>query len=423
VDVQIAVEPKPLSVERWGDARLAARAGGDEPLTYAWYHNHHALAGQTAASLTLRRVEANQAGDYTVQVRNPWGEATSGPVTLKVIGIVVDDRDLVDMDLSVQDLADIENKTIGDRPMSYQWYRQGEPIPESMRAVQAIDTRAPGLFVYRVKVKDAANLAQLSKDVRVRVSPLKAERISDLGLDLVPVPAGVFLQGQGEETERQRNIQISRGFLMATTEVTRSQWAKVFPADGEAAIEQANLPQTASFEKAVQFCKELTRRERAAGRLAPGWEYTLPHEAEWEHAARLGGAGANLAEEAWILEPGRGENALALKPVGLKRRDQLGLFDILGNAWEWTADFYAPYDPSVAADPTGPPVGEYRVLRGASVSMGAAGVRPTRRYKDRPDEQREDYGFRIIKRHLDPSHRSFQPDRVGNAAVPKEAPR
>ena len=155
-----------------------------------------------------------------------------------------------------------------------------------------------------------------------------------------------------------------------------------------------------SWEEASEFCEKLTERERAAGRLPDGWRYCLPTEAQWEYACRAGTdsplpngkqlkvLGQNnapaLDDIAWyggnssVGFAGRGWDTAGWtekqypggragpRKGGLKRKNRFGLYDIIGNVWEWCADWYGDYPVGAVSDPTGPASGAARVVRGGS---------------------------------------------------------
>ena len=161
--------------------------------------------------------------------------------------------------------------------------------------------------------------------------------ISELGLKLMPIPAGSFIMGSPtNEAGRSGNegpqttVTISRAFWLGQTEVTQAQWQSVMgtgvaeqvqrmladdtlyylggkeqqtlrdyyshQTDGSSDLrfnESADAPvYFVSWHDAVMFCHKLTAREREAGRLPPGYEYRLPTEAEWEYGCRAGTTGA-----------------------------------------------------------------------------------------------------------------------------------
>jgi formylglycine-generating enzyme required for sulfatase activity len=133
-----------------------------------------------------------------------------------------------------------------------------------------------------------------------------------------------------------------------------------------------------------------------------GQPYRLPTEAEWEFAARDGGkparwAGTSAVEEldeyAWFAANSSGQP----HPVGNKRPNGLGLFDMSGNVWEWCLDWQVPYRASgtTLVDPVGPSLGEYRVLRGGSWRVEMGIIRTTYRNGYRPEYTHSSIGFRV----------------------------
>ena len=119
----------------------------------------------------------------------------------------------------------------------------------------------------------------------------------------------------------------------------------------------------------------------------------LPTEAEWEYAARAGATANRYAELDQIAWYGiNSENKT--HEVMLKQPNARKLYDMLGNVWEWTADWYAPYAAGTSVDPPGPASGKIRVLRGGSWANGPAFVRISVRSGNEPEHRSNVVGFR-----------------------------
>jgi formylglycine-generating enzyme required for sulfatase activity len=135
----------------------------------------------------------------------------------------------------------------------------------------------------------------------------------------------------------------------------------------------------------------------------PGCVYCLPTEAQWEYACRAGSTtryyfdddDSILDKYAWYSSNAGGRT----HPVGAKRPNAWGLYDMHGNVWEWCQDWYAPgYAASWPTDdPPGPAVGSYRVFRGGSWSVGASRCRASCRNWDGPGDRHDYQGFRLCR--------------------------
>jgi serine/threonine protein kinase/formylglycine-generating enzyme required for sulfatase activity len=155
-----------------------------------------------------------------------------------------------------------------------------------------------------------------------------------------------------------------------------------------------------SWHNADAFCKWLTTREKRRGRLPKGYVYRLPTEAEWEFAARGGNksknykySGSNLIElVAWC-----GNKVGARRPheVGVKSPNELGLFDMSGNVWEFCYDWKGNYLPYYHTDPKGSTTGANKVVRGGGWYYDADFCRVTNRHSCLPKDTYNTVGFRV----------------------------
>jgi len=223
----------------------------------------------------------------------------------------------------------------------------------------------------------------------------QAITISDLNLELVPIPAGRFAMGStngGSDERPVTQVEITRAFWLGKTEVTQAQWEAVMGSN-PSRFKGADRPvEQVSYDDALEFCRKLTERERAAGRLPSGYEYTLPTEAQWEYACRAGTSGdyaGGLDSMGWY-EDNSGH------PVAQKQANAWGLYDMHGNVWEWCLDWYAGSLPGgTVRDPSGPSSGSDRVLRGGSWFDSASFCRSARRVSLGPGFRFYDLGFRL----------------------------
>jgi formylglycine-generating enzyme required for sulfatase activity len=160
-----------------------------------------------------------------------------------------------------------------------------------------------------------------------------------------------------------------------------------------------------SWFDAVEFCNELSRQtglEPAYGmageqvtRNPKATGYRLPTEAQWEYACRAGTTGdryGELDDIAWYDENSGGES----HGVGQKQANGFGLYDMLGNVWEWCNDWYGRYPKEPVTDPAGAEQGSGRVDRGGSWGNGPSIVRSANRAGFTPDSRDGNLGFRLV---------------------------
>jgi formylglycine-generating enzyme required for sulfatase activity len=223
---------------------------------------------------------------------------------------------------------------------------------------------------------------------------------NSIGMQFVRIPSGSFMMGadrafdrdaEAEESPRHQ-VTLTQPFYLGVHEVTQQQWQAVMH-DNPSAYQFDLCPvERVSWNDAREFIRRLNAMEGTD-------RYRLPTEAEWEYAARaVAGAqlclvtdAAALGQSAWYKENAR----LGPRPVGLKRPNAWGLYDMYGNVWEWVEDIYAPYSAAAVIDPQGSALDGRRVSRGCSWREKAWRCRATPRIDSNPDYHADDLGFRL----------------------------
>jgi formylglycine-generating enzyme required for sulfatase activity len=226
-----------------------------------------------------------------------------------------------------------------------------------------------------------------------------------------------------DEEKPSHPVRISKGFWMGQTEVTVGAYKRFARSAGKPMPQEPELLGAALNkgwnEEAVPIVKMSWDDAQAYCKWMGG---RLPSEAEWEYAARGGSKEARygpIDEIAWDADnsgrqrvdstqeitgdgknypKGFRDNGNRMHEVGQKRPNGFGLFDTLGNAWEWVNDWYDGkyYESSPATDPPGPSSGEYRVLRGGSWLDPPWDARASYRGASRPDFGYVIHGFRCV---------------------------
>jgi formylglycine-generating enzyme required for sulfatase activity len=219
------------------------------------------------------------------------------------------------------------------------------------------------------------------------------------GTECVWCPPGQFMMGsptseKGRYADEVRHeVVLTRGFFLAETECTQGQWEAVMGGNPSDFKGTQRPVETVSWEEAVEYCRKLTAKQHAEGILADGWEWRLPTEAEWEYAARAGTIGARygkLETIAWYQKNLESQT----HPVSQKTANAWGLYDMIGNVWEWCSDWYGEYPTGSVTDPTGPSSGSGRVFRGGGWNVGAGDARSAVRYGRGPGFRSLFLGFR-----------------------------
>ena len=217
-------------------------------------------------------------------------------------------------------------------------------------------------------------------------------------VDMVYVQGGTYIMGctseQGNgcfDGEKPAHSVAVNDFYIGKYEVTQAQWRAVM-GNNPSHFKGENLPvEWVSWNDVQIFIRKLNAQT--------GKKYRLPTEAEWEYAARGGNkstgckySGSNsVSNVAWYFD----NSSNKTHPVGMKLPNELGIYDMSGNVWEWCGDWYDTYSPNAQINPQGSAAGTYRVSRGGSWNGNAWLARVSLRNFYRPDFRDNARGFRL----------------------------
>ena len=216
------------------------------------------------------------------------------------------------------------------------------------------------------------------------------------GIEFVRIPPSGFAMGStdsraGADEGPVTRVRISRGFWLGKYEVTQTEWIAVMGPNPSGFAGCPLCPvERVSWKDVQEFIRRVNANE--TGNL-----YRLPTEAEWEYAARAGTAGDRYLENLDTIAWHRSNSTLRTRPVGQTEPNAFGLYDVLGNVWEWVQDWKADYPGGEVTDPRGPDVGSQRVYRGCSWISDAEGCRVSVRYADAPEYRFNHLGFRLVR--------------------------
>ena len=232
--------------------------------------------------------------------------------------------------------------------------------------------------------------------------------IKFFGMEFVLIKPGTLMMGSSadepgrDNDETQHSVTLTKKFYIQTTEVTQEQWRKAMKSNPSYFKNSGkNCPiESVSFDDCQEFIRKLNKQENTN-------KYRLPTEAEWEYACRAGSKtaftngditkkdfvhNANLDQIGWYSA----NSGRMTHPVGQKKPNKWGLYDMHGNVWEWCQDRYGRYPYQYLVDPEGPSSGARRVFKGGSWLNDAVQCRSANRFRDIPSFKSRYLGFRLV---------------------------
>ena len=220
-----------------------------------------------------------------------------------------------------------------------------------------------------------------------------------ISIDMVRIEAGTFTMGATPEMENPfdwekptHQVTLTNDYYIGKYEVTQALWKAVM-GNNPSNFKGDNLPvEKVSWDDCQEFINKLNR--------ITGKTFRLPTEAEWEYAARGGkksrgyqySGSNNLSDVAWYKD----NSGSKTHAVGSKQANELGIYDMTGNVWEWCQDWWGYYSSSLQINPTGANSGSSRVFRGGSWYITAGGCRSSYRGYYRPDFRAFSLGLRLV---------------------------
>jgi len=222
--------------------------------------------------------------------------------------------------------------------------------------------------------------------------------INTLGMKLAYIPPGTFTMGSPETepnriaNETQHQVTFKKGFRIGVTEVTQTQWQQVMESN-PSVVKGDDLPvEHITWYEAEEFCRRLSRKEQK--------QYRLPTEAEWEYACRArtetayytGRDKAALDSAGWYRENSGNQS----HPVGRKKPNPWGLYDMHGNVSEWCAERPDAETFKSNSAQLDREEKKLRDLRGGSWGLSASDCRSASRHRNAASFRFFDLGLRVM---------------------------
>lgn len=283
-------------------------------------------------------------------------------------------------------------------------------ITDQIVVTGTVDMNSTGTYLLTYSVQDGGgNTATATRTVTV-VGNRTVDLNATVAMDMIWCPPGTFTMGSPldeinrDNDETEHNVSLTQGFYLGKYEVTQTQYEAVMTGltgDRNATPSNwhgnPNRPvEKVSWDDAQIFLTRLNLQQ--ASNLPAGWSYILPTESQWEYACRAGtstrfswGDGISTTNADYNSHIGQTSN------VGMYDPNPWGFFDMHGNVWEWTSDWYSTTYPigNPVVDPTGPSSGSVRVMRGGSWGNGGSALRSAERRNYNTSGRSNNIGFRV----------------------------
>ena len=288
--------------------------------------------------------------------------------------------------MSTPGMADVyvDGKLVGRTPMMH----------DLLVGSHTIELRKQGFKEYKQSIRvEENNVVDVVATMAEHKDETYVETAKGLNLKMIYVEGGTFAMGSnsGESDERPVHNVTLDSYYIGETEITQAQWRAVMGSNPSGNKGDNRPVERVSWHDAQEFCKRLSE--------LTGKRYVLPTEAQWEYAARGGNQSKgytysgsnNIDEVAKYGSSGGHSNVKSKKP------NELGIYDMSGNVYEWCSDWRSSsYSSSSQTNPQGPNSGSNRVLRGGDWSDNASKCRVAYRFSSSPSTAIYYYGFRVV---------------------------
>ena len=264
--------------------------------------------------------------------------------------------------------------------------------------VTATGLKAETTYYYRI-ITDTGGVTFESETRTFETNIPNTFTVNGVSFEMVYVEGGSFDMGatseQGSDAydwEKPVHRVTLSDYYIGKCEVTQELWEEVMGSNPSNFRGAQNPVESVSWNDCQNFIKKLNS--------LTGRTFRLPTEAEWEYAARGGnqsshykysGSG-NIGNVAWYYN----NSGSSTHAVGTKSPNELGIYDMSGNVWEWCSDWYGGYSAGAQTNPQGPSSGSYRVLRGGGWYYNARYCRVSLRCRNDPDSSNSGNGLRLV---------------------------
>ncbi|MFW5444361.1 MAG: SUMF1/EgtB/PvdO family nonheme iron enzyme [Methylococcaceae bacterium] len=287
-----------------------------------------------------------------------------------------------------QGLIDISDQylLLSNKLLKQQSYSKARLYLNKAKAIQPSNPKV-------IETEDKINAVEKNSSKKYpSILRVKPEKFS-FDIDMVWVVPGCFQMGDNEIYATEHQVCLTSGYFIGKYEVTQKQWLQVMK-DNPSTFKRKNNPvENVSWNEVQTFIYKLNNLSNQ--------KYRLPTEAEWEYACLFNGTtqkfcGSDNADKvAWHKD--NSDNSV--HPVGQKKANHLGLYDMSGNVWEWVQDWYSSdyYSVSRVNNPRGPSESSGHVVRGGSWFSGNDVLRSAYRVWYGPNVRVSYLGFRLVK--------------------------